>query len=74
MKLRADQLGLKVVVDLVPNHFSDQHVWFQAALQANPGSKQRSRFHFYDGRGENGELPPNNWQSIFGGPSWTRVM
>lgn len=74
MKLRADELGLKVVVDLVPNHFSDQHVWFQAALQTTPGSKQRSRFHFYDGRGENGELPPNNWQSIFGGPSWTRVM
>lgn len=74
MKLRADQLGIKVVVDLVPNHFSDQHVWFQAALAAAPGSKQRSRFHFYDGRGSEGELPPNNWQSIFGGPSWTRVV
>lgn len=73
MMNRADELGLKVIVDLVPNHFSDQHQWFQAALAAAPNSAERRRFHFYDGRGESGELPPNNWESVFGGPSWTRI-
>lgn len=73
MMNRADELGLKVIVDLVPNHFSDKHQWFQAALAAAPNSAERRRFHFYDGRGESGELPPNNWESVFGGPSWTRV-
>jgi alpha-glucosidase len=64
---------LRVTIDLVPNHCSDQHPWFQAALAAGPGSPERELFHFVDGRGERGELPPNNWRSAFGGPSWTRV-
>ncbi|PWD49510.1 alpha-amylase [Serinibacter arcticus] len=70
---RAHQLGLRVVVDLVPNHTSDAHVWFQAALEAAPGSPERERYLFRDGRGENGELPPNNWLSVFGGPAWSRT-
>ncbi len=70
---RAHELGLVVLVDLVPNHSSDQHPWFQAALAAGPGSPERARYLFRDGRGPNGELPPNNWPSVFGGQGWTRV-
>ena len=65
--------GIKTIIDIVPNHCSDQHVWFQAALAAAPGSAERDRFWFRPGRGPGGDLPPNNWQSIFGGPAWTRV-
>ncbi len=65
--------GLRLTVDLVPNHVSDQHPWFQAALAAGPGSEERARFHFAAGRGPDGSLPPNNWPSVFGGPAWTRV-
>ena len=57
----------------MPNHTSDAHVWFQQALAAAPGSPERERYMFRDGRGEAGELPPNNWESVFGGPAWTRT-
>ena len=70
---RAHALGLRVVVDLVPNHTSDEHAWFRAALAAGPGSAERDRYVFRDGRGPDGSLPPNNWRSVFGGPAWTRV-
>jgi len=73
MLAQAHARGIRVIVDLVPNHSSDQHVWFQEALAAGPGSTERARYMFRDGRGENGELPPNNWESVFGGPAWTRV-
>ncbi|UZJ23836.1 glycoside hydrolase family 13 protein [Rhodococcus antarcticus] len=65
--------GLKVTMDLVPNHTSDAHAWFQAALAAGPGSEERARYLFRDGKGPDGAEPPNNWPSIFGGPAWTRV-
>ncbi|WP_270887591.1 glycoside hydrolase family 13 protein [Pedococcus sp. 5OH_020] len=70
---KAHELGLKVIVDLVPNHSSDEHPWFQAALAAGPGSRERNRYIFRDGRGPDGSEPPNDWHSVFGGQGWTRV-
>lgn len=73
MVAEAHALGIKVIIDIVPNHTSDQHRLFVEALAAGPGSPERDRFIFRPGRGENGELPPNDWQSCFGGPAWTRT-
>ncbi|MQY14753.1 Oligo-1,6-glucosidase [Streptomyces sp. RB5] len=69
----AHELGLRIIVDLVPNHSSDQHEWFQRALRDGPGSAARARYHFRPGKGPDGAEPPNDWESIFGGPAWTRV-
>jgi glycosidase len=71
---RAHEHGLKVIVDIVPNHSSTEHRWLQEALAAGPGSPERARYFFRDGRGEGGTVPPNNWESVFGGPAWTRVI
>ncbi|MFI1566944.1 glycoside hydrolase family 13 protein [Streptomyces sp. NPDC020490] len=73
MVAEAHRLGLKVLVDLVPNHTSHRHRWFQEALAAGPGSPARDRYVFRDGRGAHGELPPSDWQSVFGGSAWQRV-
>ncbi|MFJ1677193.1 MULTISPECIES: alpha-amylase family glycosyl hydrolase [unclassified Streptomyces] len=69
----ARELGLRTIVDIVPNHVSDRHAWFRAALAAGPGSPERDLFHFRAGRGADGEVPPNDWVSEFGGVPWTRV-
>ncbi len=63
----AHDLGLRVIVDIVPNHTSDRHPWFQDPELA------RQRYLFRPGKGESGELPPNDWESVFGGPAWTRT-
>ncbi|MFB7215349.1 glycoside hydrolase family 13 protein [Streptomyces sp. NPDC056255] len=69
----AHDLGLRIIVDLVPNHSSDRHEWFRRALAEGPGSALRERYHFRPGKGAAGELPPNDWESVFGGPAWTRT-
>jgi alpha-glucosidase len=69
----AAALDIRVIVDIVPNHCSDRHRWFQDAVAAGPGSPERARFWFRPGRGAHGELPPNDWSSIFGGSAWTQT-
>jgi len=66
-------LGIRTIIDIVPNHVSDQHPWFQAALAAGPGSPERARFWFHPGHGSKGDEMPTTWSSNFSGPSWTRT-
>jgi alpha-glucosidase len=73
MLAEAHRLGIRVTVDLVPNHSSHDREWFRAALRSGPGSPERARYLFRDGRGPDGAEPPNNWPSVFGGPAWTRA-
>jgi alpha-glucosidase len=70
---RAHELGLRVIVDIVPNHTSDQHPWFRAALAAGPHSPERARYLFRDADPADPDRPPNNWKSVFGGPAWTKT-
>lgn len=71
---QAHHHGLKIIADMVANHTSDQHPWFERALAAAPGSSMREWYFFRDGKGEDGSLPPNNWISAFGNSGWTRII
>ncbi|GMA96543.1 hypothetical protein GCM10025881_33670 [Pseudolysinimonas kribbensis] len=66
-------LGIRTIIDVVPNHVSDRHAWFQAALAAGPGSPERERFWFRDGTGPAGDGIPTHWVSPFAGDTWTRT-
>ena len=65
------EVGIRVFVDIVPNHSSNRHEWFKEAIAAEPGSPARNRYIFRDGKGANGELPPTNWPSHFAPSAWT---
>ncbi|MEL4320221.1 glycoside hydrolase family 13 protein [Leifsonia sp. YIM 134122] len=65
--------GIRIIVDIVPNHTSDRHEWFVEALASPAGSAARARYIFRDGLGPNGSMPPADWTSAFGGPAWEPV-
>ncbi|WCN81732.1 glycoside hydrolase family 13 protein [Micromonospora sp. LH3U1] len=69
----AHELGIRAIVDVVPNHCSDAHPWFQAALAGGPGAPERDLFWFRPGRGPNGDERPTDWIGEFGGETWTRT-
>ncbi|WEV46523.1 alpha-amylase family glycosyl hydrolase [Bifidobacterium sp. ESL0690] len=73
MVAAAHKAGIKIIVDIVPNHSSRLHPWFQEALKSEPGSPARNRYIFRDGKGPNGDEPPTKWIANFGGSAWTRV-
>jgi len=65
--------GIRVVIDIVPNHTSNLHPWFQEALAVGRGSAARQRYIFREGLGADGSVAPSDWAASFGGPAWTRV-
>ena len=71
MLAKLHDAGIRVFVDVVPNHSSNLHVWFKEAIAAEPGSAARNRYLFREGRGVNGELPPTDWVSHFAPSAWT---
>lgn len=70
---RAHEAGIRVIVDIVPNHSSDRHTFFREALATPAGSAARGRYVFRDGLGPDRVVPPSPWQSLFGGPAWQAV-
>ncbi len=73
MAKAAHEAGIKVIVDIVPNHTADKHVFFKEALASEPGSPARDRYIFRDGRGEHGELPPERLAVLLWRTAWARV-
>ena len=71
MLAKLHDAGIRIFVDIVPNHSSNLHLWFKEAIAAEPGSAARNRYIFRDGKGANGELPPTDWPSHFAPSAWT---
>ncbi len=71
MLAKLHEVGIRVFVDIVPNHSSNRHEWFKAAIASEPGSDARNRYIFRDGKGANGELPPSDWPSHFAPSAWS---
>ncbi len=69
---KAHSVGIKVIIDIVPNHCSDEHEWFQRAKKTAPPSADWDYFHVIEGRP--GGLPPNDWKSLFGGSAWEEII
>lgn len=67
----AHERGLKVLIDVVPNHSSSEHVWFKEAVERGPESRAAQRYHVVRGKGIDGEEPPSDWRSVFGGAAWS---
>jgi len=67
-------VGIRIIMDIVPNHCSSEHAWFREALASVPDSDAWQKFHAVRGRGAHGERPPNDWQSVFSGPAWTQIL
>jgi len=67
------ELGIRTIIDVVPNHISSEHPWFRQALAAGPGSPERARFWFHSGKGDGGDEMPTKWISNFQGDTWTRT-
>ena len=70
---KAHDRGLKVIMDIVPNHTSSEHAWFKELLAAEPGSAAWDRYIVRLGTGPNHDQPPNNWRSVFHGRGWSRI-
>lgn len=71
---QAHARGLRVIMDIVPNHTSSEHRWFQEVLTSGPGSAAWARYLIRPGQGADHEQPPNNWRSVFHGPGWSRLV
>jgi alpha-glucosidase len=69
----AHERGIRIIIDVVPNHVSSEHEWFKAAIAGGPDAPERELFWFRPGRGPDGDRMPTDWRGEFGGPTWTRT-